>query len=253
MNRDETNQRAVTAGGAETAGAEDRVTISPVAYIRTGLREKYGIPRQAGVVPELRGEVVFTPDFRDENCLRDIEGFEYLWLIWGFSGNRKREWSPTVRPPRLGGNRRVGVFASRSPVRPNYLGLSCVRLLEVKKDPEKGMVLVVGGADLMDGTPIYDVKPYVPYSDSKPGARGGFTDSAWPVLQVVIPEELERRIPERLREALRGVLSQDPRSGYQRDDTREHGMRFGEQNIKFKADEGILTVTSVEDVTGEDR
>lgn len=232
---------------------EDRVTISPVAYIRTELREKYGIPRQAGVVPELRGEVVFTPDFRDENCLRDIEGFDYLWLIWGFSGNRKREWSPTVRPPRLGGNRRVGVFASRSPVRPNYLGLSCVRLLEVRKDPARGKVLIVGGADLMDGTPVYDIKPYVPYSDAKPEARGGFTEDAWPVLKVAIPEYLERMIPEERRAALRGVLSQDPRSGYQRMDTREHGIRFGEQNIRFKVEDGILTVTSVEDVTGEDR
>lgn len=230
---------------------EDRVTISPVAYIRTELREKYGIPRQAGVVPELRGEVVFTPDFRDENCLRDIEGFDYLWLIWGFSGNRKREWSPTVRPPRLGGNRRVGVFASRSPIRPNYLGLSCVRLLEVRKDTENGPVLIVGGADLMDGTPIYDIKPYVPYSDSKPEARGGFTENEWPVLQVEIPDGLEKKIPEELRESLKGVLSQDPRSGYQRGDTREHGMRFGEQNIRFKVEDGILTVTSVEEVTVE--
>ena len=230
---------------------EDRVTISPVAYIRTDLREKYGIPRQAGVVPELRGEVVFTPDFRDENCLREIEGFDYLWLIWGFSGNRKREWSPTVRPPRLGGNRRVGVFASRSPIRPNYLGLSCVRLLEVRKDTENGPVLIVGGADLMDGTPIYDIKPYVPYSDSKPEARGGFTENEWPVLQVEIPDGLEKKIPEELRESLKGVLSQDPRSGYQRGDTREHGMRFGEQNIRFKVEDGILTVTSVEEVTVE--
>ena len=241
------SEKDIIAGGKGECSEDDRIEISPVARIHTDFGEKYGIPRQAGVVPDLRGEIVFTPEFRDENCLRDMEGFDYLWLIWGFSGNRDRGWSPTVRPPRLGGNKRVGVFASRSPVRPNYLGLSCVRLIDIRKDTENGMTLIVGGVDLMDGTPVYDIKPYVPYSDSKPEARGGFTEDQWPGLEVVIPRELEMKIPPDKRKALRGVLSQDPRPGYKRNDTGEHGMVFGKNNIRFAVENGVLRVTAVEE------
>ena len=221
-------------------------TIRPIAHIRCDLKEKFGVPRQAGIVEALEGRVVFEPEFRDPEALRGIEGFSHLWLIWQFSEAVRQDWSPTVRPPRLGGNARVGVFASRSPFRPNALGLSCVRLLGLERDPALGTVLRIGGADLMDGTPIFDVKPYIPYSDSHPEALSGFAPDAGKSLEVTVPPELLDRVPEEKREGLVGVLSRDPRPRYQNDPARVYGLRFGEQNVKFTVDGEHLTVTDVE-------
>ena len=223
--------------------------LQPVARIRCDLPEKFGIPRQAGIVPALEGRIVFEPAYRDPEALRGIEGFSHLWLIWQFSEAVRPEgdWSPTVRPPRLGGNARMGVFATRSPFRPNALGLSCVRLLAVERDPELGMVLRVGGADLMDGTPIYDIKPYVPYADCHPEALSGFAPDPGATLEVDFPPALEARIPAEKRQALRGVLENDPRPRYQSDPERLYGLRFGAQNVRFTVDGERLTVVEVED------
>jgi tRNA-Thr(GGU) m(6)t(6)A37 methyltransferase TsaA len=223
-------------------------TIRPIAHIRCDLKEKFGVPRQAGIVEALEGRVVFEPEFRDPEALRGIEGFSHLWLIWQFSEAVRQDWSPTVRPPRLGGNARVGVFASRSPFRPNALGLSCVRLLGLERDPALGTVLRVGGADLMDGTPIFDVKPYIPYADSHPEALSGFAPDAGKSLEVTVPPELLARVPEEKREGLVGVLSRDPRPRYQNDPARVYGLRFGEQNVKFTVDGERLTVREVESI-----
>ena len=222
--------------------------IRPIARYEGELPEKFGLPRQAGVVPALEGRVVFEPAYRDPEALRGIEGFSHLWLIWQFSENLRQagDWSPTVRPPRLGGNVRMGVFATRSPFRPNALGLSCVRLLGIEKDPERGLVLRVGGADLMDGTPIFDVKPYVPYADAHPEALSGFAPDAGETLDVVFLPGTEEKIPADKREALRGVLANDPRPRYQNDPDRIYGLRFGEQNVKFTVDGNTLTVRDVE-------
>ena len=223
--------------------------LQPVARIRCDLPEKFGIPRQAGIVPALEGRIVFEPAYRDPEALRGIEGFSHLWLIWQFSEAVRPEgdWSPTVRPPRLGGNARMGVFATRSPFRPNALGLSCVRLLAVERDPELGMVLRVGGADLMDGTPIYDVKPYVPYADCHPEALSGFAPDPGATLEVDFPPALETRGPAEKRQALRGVLANDPRPRYQSDPERLYGLRFGDQNVRFTVAGRRLTVVEVED------
>ncbi len=222
--------------------------LRPIARYEGELPEKFGVPRQAGVVPALEGRVVFEPEYRDPEALRGIEGFSHLWLIWQFSENLRPDgdWSPTVRPPRLGGNVRMGVFATRSPFRPNGLGLSCVRLLAVEKDAERGMVLRVGGADLMDGTPIFDVKPYVPYADAHPEASAGFAPDPGKILEVVYLPGTEEKIPPEKREALRGVLANDPRPRYQNDPQRVYGLRFGEQNVKFTVSDGVLTVRDVE-------
>ena len=222
--------------------------IRPIARYEGELPEKFGLPRQAGVVPALEGRVVFEPAYRDPEALRGIEGFSHLWLIWQFSENLRQagDWSPTVRPPRLGGNVRMGVFATRSPFRPNALGLSCVRLLGIEKDAERGLVLRVGGADLMDGTPIFDVKPYVPYADARPEALSGFAPDAGETLEVVFLPGTEEKIPAEKREALRGVLANDPRPRYQNDPARVYGLRFGEQNVKFTVDGNTLTVRGVE-------
>ena len=222
--------------------------IRPIARYEGELPEKFGLPRQAGVVPALEGRVVFEPAYRDPEALRGIEGFSHLWLIWQFSENLRQagDWSPTVRPPRLGGNVRMGVFATRSPFRPNALGLSCVRLLGIEKDPERGLVLRVGGADLMDGTPIFDVKPYVPYADAHPEALSGFAPDAGETLDVVFLPGTEEKIPAEKREALRGVLANDPRPRYQNDPARVYGLRFGGQNVKFTVDGDLLTVRDVE-------
>ncbi len=221
-------------------------TLRPVAHIESDFPEKFGIPRQAGIVGELRARVVFEEGFRDSEALRGIEGFSHLWLIWQFSGAVRDGWSPTVRPPRLGGNVRMGVFATRSPFRPNALGLSCVRLLGVEKDPEKGTVLLVGGADLMDGTPIWDVKPYVPYADCHPEATGGFAPDAGKRLSVEMAPELEERVPEQKRAALRGVLANDPRPRYQDDPERVYAMSFAGLTVRFRADGETIKVTEVE-------
>ena len=218
--------------------------ITPIARIRSDFSEKFGIPRQSGLVEELTAAVVFEPEYRDPSAFRGMEGFSHLWLIWEFS--RSRGWSPTVRPPRLGGNKRLGVFATRSPFRPNPLGLSCVRLVEVRQDRALGPVLVVAGADLMDGTPIYDVKPYLPYADCKPDAVGGF--AAQPKgadLTVDCPPALLDRVPEDKRSALLAVLAQDPRPQYQDDPERVYGMAFAGLEVKFRVAGERLTVTEI--------
>ncbi len=221
--------------------------LKTVARMRSEFSQKFGIPRQSGVVEELRGEIVFEPEFRDPDALRGIEGFSHLWLIWGFSANeREATFSPTVRPPRLGGNRRLGVFATRSPFRPNGLGLSCVKLERVELQTPDGPVLHVSGADLMDGTPIYDVKPYVPYADCRPEAREGFAPRPERTLEVVFPAELLERVPAEQREALKGVLAFDPRPRYQDDPERVYGMAFGGLNVKFTVAGETLTVTEIE-------
>ena len=220
--------------------------IIPIAHIRSDFSEKFGIPRQSGLVEELTANVVFTPEFRDPAALRGIGGFSHLWLIWEFSKARREGWSPTVRPPRLGGNQRMGVFATRSPFRPNPIGLSCVRLLEVRQDRALGPVLIVAGADLMDGTPIYDIKPYLPYADCKPDAAGGFASQPKEAsLEVNCPPALLARVPEEKRPALLAVLAQDPRPQYQNDPKRIYGMSFAGLEVRFQVVEGRLMVTEI--------
>ena len=225
---------------------ENEFVIRPIARIRTEFPKKFGIPRQAGIVDELRGEIMFDPEYRREEALRGLEEFSHIWLIWQFSENLDQGWTPTVRPPRLGGNERRGVFATRSPFRPNALGLSCVRLLGIRRDPELGSVLQVAGADLMDGTPIFDIKPYIPYADCRPEASGGFAPDPGVTLTVVIPEELEGKIPEEKRAALRGILENDPRPRYQDNPERRYGLSFGGMEIAFRVNGRTLTVTEVE-------
>ncbi len=226
----------------------EETIIRPIARYYGDLGEKFGVPRQAGVVEELEGRVVFEPAYRDPEALRGIEGFDRLWLIWQFSENLRKEgdWSPTVRPPRLGGNTRMGVFATRSPFRPNALGLSCVRLLGIEQDREKGTVLRIGGADLMSGTPIFDIKPYIPYADAHPEARSGFAPDAGAKLTVEFPPALEALVPAEKRAALRGILANDPRPRYQKDPERVYGLNFAGQNVKFTVDGDRLTVREVE-------
>ena len=220
-----------------------------IAHIRSDFGEKFGIPRQSGLVEELKATIVFEPEFRNPDALRGLEGFSHLWIIWQFSKAVRQEWSPTVRPPRLGGNERMGVFATRSPFRPNPIGLSCVRLEGVEVHPELGPLVHVAGADLLDGTPIYDIKPYLPYADCKPEAVGGF--AAQPkeaTLTVDLPEELAALVPEEKRAALVGVLAQDPRPSYQNDPERIYGLTFAGFDIRFKVKETVLTVEEVNKV-----
>ncbi len=222
--------------------------MEPIARIRSDFPTKFGVPRQAGLVEGLLAVVVFEPPYRAPEALRDIEGFSHLWLIWEFSQNKgKREgWSPTVRPPRLGGNRRAGVFATRSPFRPNPIGLSCVKLERVELDTPEGPRLTVSGADLVDGTPIFDIKPYLPYADCRPEAVGGFAGAApGGAVAVVVPPELLERVPEDRRAALMGVLAQDPRPSYQDDPARVYGFGFAGLEVKFRVRDGVLTVTGI--------
>ena len=216
-----------------------------IARIRSDFPEKFGIPRQSGLVPQLRAKIIFEPEFRNADALRGIEGFSHLWLIWQFSAAVRETWSPTVRPPRLGGNERVGVFATRSPFRPNAVGLSCVKLEGVAHEEGSGDVLIVSGADLMDGTPIYDVKPYLPYADAHPEARGGFAPSPKETVAVDCPPELLAALPEGQREALLGVLAQDPRPQYQHDPERVYGMSFGGWDVRFRVRGERLEVLSL--------
>ncbi len=221
--------------------------IQPVAHIRSDFKEKFGIPRQSGLVEALRAAVIFTPEYRVFEAVRGLEDFSHIWLIWEFSQARRESWSPTVRPPRLGGNKRVGVFASRSPFRPNGLGLSCVRLVGIDYGDKDSPVLLVAGADLLDGTPVYDVKPYIPYADAHPEASGGFTSRiARETLQVRCPEELLGKLPAAKRDALLGVLAEDPRPSYQDDPERAYGMAFGQWEVRFRVEGAQLTVTSIE-------
>lgn len=231
----------------------DEHTLKVIARIRSDFPEKFGIPRQSGLVEALKARVVFEPAYRRAEALRGLEGFSHIWLIWQFSENLRPGWSPLVRPPRLGGNRRLGVFATRSPFRPNPLGLSAVRLEGIELTEDLGPVLRVSGADLMDGTPIYDVKPYLPYADAIPEALGGFAgETARPAPAVDFPPALLARVPAEKRDALLGVLAQDPRPGYQTGETREYGLAFGGVNVRFTARGERLAVTAVEPVSGKD-
>ena len=232
--------------------------IQPIAHFESPLTSKFGIPRQSGLVDELTGRIVFEKPFCQSEAVRGMEDFDYLWLIWEFSGIHKVQSSKlkvqsskfkvqslTVRPPRLGGNRRMGVFATRSPFRPNPLGLSCVRLDRVEEDPQLGPVIYVRGADLMDGTPIFDIKPYVVYADARPEARSGFVDQTdWEPLEVIIPEEVAAAIPAEHLAALRAILSQDPRPAFHDDPERVYGMPFLDLDIRFKVSGRVLTVVA---------
>lgn len=223
-----------------------KAEIQAIARMRSDFPTKFGIPRQSGLVEELRSTIVFEPEFRNPDALRGIEGYSHLWLIWQFSEAVRKDWSPTVRPPRLGGNTRMGVFATRSPFRPNSLGLSCVRLLGVEDTAEFGTVLHVGGADLMDGTPIFDIKPYIAYGDAHPAALGGFTDHAGEfLLDVEFPSNLLAQIPAEKRQALLGVLRHDPRPSYQHDPERIYGLSFAGYNVRFSVKDSILTVIEI--------
>ena len=220
-----------------------KAEIQAIAHMHSDFPTKFGIPRQSGLVEDLRSTIVFEPEYRNPDALRGIEGYSHLWLIWQFSQSVRQGWSPTVRPPRLGGNTRIGVFATRSPFRPNNLGLSCVRLLGVEETKEFGTVLHVGGADLMNGTPIFDIKPYIPYGDAHPEAIGGFTDQAKDfLLHVDFPEDLLQRIPADKQQALLGVLSHDPRPSYQHDPERVYGLSFAGFDVRFTVRDSILTV-----------
>lgn len=221
-------------------------TLQVIARIQNDFSTKFGIPRQSGLVPEQRSRLVFEPEFRDENALRGLEGYSHLWLIWGFSGVHMDKWSPMVKPPRLGGNKRMGVFATRSPFRPNRLGLSSVELIAIEKVPNLGKTLVVAGADLMDGTPIYDIKPYLPFTDSHPDARGGFTE--WTLdyhVKVDCPVELLQRLPEGKREPLLQSLALDPRPAYMNDSDEPYGFAYAGFDVRFSVKDGLLTVFDI--------
>ena len=220
--------------------------MNVIAHISNPFGTKFGVPRQAGIV-DTPGRIIFEPDYRVAEAVRGLEGFDYIWLIWQFSEAVREEWSPTVRPPRLGGNERVGVFATRSPYRPNPIGLSSVRLLGIETDRELGPVLLVSGADLMDGTPIYDIKPYLPYADSHPGARSGFAaQPADHLLEVKIAPELLCQLPGDLQDSVIDVLSHDPRPRYQHDPDRVYGMEYGPCEVRFRVAGTVLTVISVQ-------
>ena len=223
------------------------IAMEVIARVRSDFPQKFGIPRQAGLVPELKARVVFEPAYRNPEALRGLEGFSHIWLLWNFSGNPRGTWSPTVRPPRLGGNRRMGVFATRSPFRPNPIGLSCVRLEAIDLEGPEGPTLLISGADLMDGTPIFDIKPYTPYADCHPEATGGFTDTAGNFLLTVdFPPAFLSQVPENLRGGLLGVLTHDPRPSYQHDPDRVYGLSFGGFNVKFRVADQRLTVCGLE-------
>ena len=224
----------------------ETVSMQIIAKMHSDFPTKFGIPRQSGLVESLRSTIVFEPEFRNADALRGIEAFSHLWIIWQFSEAIRQEWSPTVRPPRLGGNTRMGVFATRSPFRPNSIGLSSVRLLGIEHTSEHGTVLHVGGADLMDGTPIFDIKPYIPYGDCHPEATGGFTDTAGDfLLKVDFPVHLLKLFPKDKQEAAIGVLSHDPRPSYQRKPDRVYGITFAGFDIRFTVNEDVLHVKEV--------
>ncbi len=225
-----------------------------IARIRTDFSEKFGIPRQSGLVPELTGQIVFEPEYRTEDALRGLEGYSRLWLIWEFSEVSGTSWSPTVRPPRLGGDTRVGVFASRSPYRPNRLGLSCVKIESVDLRTKDGPVITVSGADMLDGTPIFDIKPYLPSSDAYPDALGGFGAAYKDYrLKVECPNCLLDRVPSDKRSALAGVLSLDPRPGYQHEKDRVYGLSFAGYNVRFTVDEdeGAVKVCGIDRIQAD--
>jgi tRNA-Thr(GGU) m(6)t(6)A37 methyltransferase TsaA len=225
------------------------MNIQPIAYIRTEFSEKFGIPRQSGLADSLRGTVIFTPEYRNPDALRGLDGFSHIWLIWEFSANSSRGvWQPTVRPPRLGGNDRMGVFATRSPFRPNPLGLSCVEIDRIEPDTPEGPLIHVRGADLMDGTPIYDIKPYIKYADSRPHSVCGYVDSLQErALKVVLPEDISAKVEDkRVLPALVQTLGLDPRPSYHNDPEREYGLSFAGLNVRFKVSDNVLTVTDID-------
>lgn len=228
---------------------QNKISFKPIAKIHTEFPTKFGIPRQSGLENTLLSTIVFEPEYRNPDALRGLDGYSYIWLIWQFSESMREEWSPTVRPPRLGGNTRMGVFASRSPFRPNPIGLSCVKIEQIDFTTPQGPVIVVSGADIMDGTPIYDIKPYLPYVDSHPDALGGFSlQSLEPVLDVDFPKDLLIRIPDNLRTGLITVLSQDPRPAYQNESNRIYGFRFNNFDIRFTVENNRLTVCKIVDI-----
>ena len=219
--------------------------IRPIAHIESDFTTKFGIPRQAGIAETLEANIVFEKEFRNPDALRGIEAFSHLWLIWQFSENLRSDWSPTVRPPRLGGNKRVGVFATRSPFRPNALGLSCVRLVRLESDRERGTFLVVAGADLMNGTPVFDIKPYIPYADCRVDALSGFAPDSGETLDVEFTGDTKALVPEDKTDALVTVLANDPRPRYQHDSGRIYAMEFAGMEISFTVGEGICRVTEI--------
>ena len=223
-----------------------QVTVEPIAHMRSDFPTKFGIPRQSGLAKSLQSTIVFEPKYRNADALRGLEDFSHLWIIWQFSEAVRTEWTPTVRPPRLGGNTRMGVFATRSPFRPNSLGLSCVEIVGLEQTAESGTVIHVAGADLMDGTPIFDIKPYISYSDAHPDALGGFTDTADDfILTVDFPEYLLQLLPEAKRQAAIEILSHDPRPSYQQDSGRVYGLPFAGFDIRFTVSKKTLRVTEV--------
>ena len=224
----------------------EEISMKIIARMKSDFPDKFGIPRQSGIVQSLTATIVFEPEYRNMDALRGLEDFSHLWIIWQFSKAVRDHWSPTVRPPRLGGNTRMGVFATRSPFRPNAIGLSSVKILSIEQTNEYGPVIHVSGADLMDGTPIFDIKPYIPYSDCHTDATGGFTDSAADfILTVEIAPELLRLVPEEKQQALMDVLSHDPRPSYQNDSERVYGLSFADLNIRFRVCEKVLTVLEI--------
>lgn len=222
------------------------MNIEPIAYFHSPFHSKFGIPKQSGLVEELEGSIVFCPEYRNADALRGLDDFDYLWLIWGFSANKHAATSVVVRPPLLGGNEKMGVFATRSPFRPNALGLSSVRISRIETDTTRGPVITVVGADLMDGTPIYDIKPYIPYADSHPEAKGGFTDThAICRLTVVIPDCFHHLFSQSQLQALYKVLELDPRPHYHKSGQKEYGMPYMDYDVHFTVNDGVLTVTDV--------
>ena len=222
------------------------MNIEPIAYFHSPFHSKFGIPKQSGLVEELEGSIVFCPEYRNADALRGLDEFDYLWLIWGFSANKHAATSLVVRPPLLGGNEKMGVFATRSPFRPNALGLSSVRISRIETDTTRGPVITVVGADLMDGTPIYDIKPYIPYADSHPEAKGGFTDThAICRLTVVIPDCFHHLFSQSQLLALYKVLELDPRPHYHKSGQKEYGMPYMDYDVHFTVNDGVLTVTDV--------
>ncbi|MDD3192626.1 MAG: tRNA (N6-threonylcarbamoyladenosine(37)-N6)-methyltransferase TrmO [Oscillospiraceae bacterium] len=225
---------------------QNGVSLQTIAHIRSDFPSKFGIPRQSGLIDALKAAVIFEPEFRNPDAFRGLDGYSHIWLIWQFSEAMQNGWSPTVRPPRLGGNTRMGVFATRSPFRPNHIGLSCVRLDRIQWDSAEGPVLYVSGADLMDGTPIYDVKPYLPYTDAHPDAIGGFAaQPAACALNVFVPPQLLARIPASQQEGLLAVLAQDPRPAYQKDPDRIYGMAYADFEVRFTVKGDRLSVCEV--------
>lgn len=231
----------------------DNITMHVIARMKSDFGDKFGIPRQSGLVDELISSIVFEPEYRNPDALRGLEDFSHLWIIWQFSKAVRDGWSPTVRPPRLGGNTRMGVFATRSPFRPNEIGLSSVKILGIEHTEQYGSVIHVAGADLMDGTPILDIKPYIPYCDSHPDALGGFTTNAGAyLLEVTDPDNQLKKIPQSKRQGLIGVLSHDPRPSYQEDNERVYGLNFAGANVRFVITNNILTITDISKASEED-